>query len=72
MKPRANRLYLTSGEVAARLRIRPRTVRRLIDMQELTALRIGDEFLIEKSDLDAFISAHTIPAQPGYEGYRIE
>jgi len=72
MKPRANRLYLTTGEVAERLRIRPRTVRRLIDMQQLTALRIGDEFLIEKSDLAAFISAHTIPAQPGYDGYRIE
>jgi excisionase family DNA binding protein len=72
MKPQANRLYLTTGEVAAQLRVRPRTVRRLIHMQQLTAQRIGDEFLIEKSDLAAFIDAHTIPAQPGYEGYRIE
>jgi excisionase family DNA binding protein len=72
MEPQANRRYLTTGEVAAQLRVRPRTVRRLIDMQQLTALRIGDEFLIEKSALTAFISAHTIPAQPGYQGYRIE
>jgi excisionase family DNA binding protein len=72
MKPQANGLYLTTGEVAARLRVRPRTVRRLIDMQQLRAVRIGDEYLIEKSDLAAFIGAHTIPAQPGYDGYKIE
>jgi len=72
MKPHASQLYLTTGEVAAQLRVRPRTVRRLIEMQQLSALRIGDEFLIEKSGLAAFIIAHTIPAQRGYEGYRIE
>lgn len=72
MNPRPYRLYLTTAEVAARLRIRPRTVRRLIDMQQLTALRIGDEFLIEKSDLARFIDAHIVPAQPGYEGYKID
>ena len=71
MKPRATQRYLTTDEVAAQLRVRPRTVRRLIDMQQLTALRIGGEFLIEKSDLAAFIRAHTIPAQPGYEGFMI-
>jgi excisionase family DNA binding protein len=72
MKPQANRQYLTASEVAAQLRVRPRTVLRLIHMKELTALHIGEEFLIEKSDLAAFIGAHTIPAQPGYQGYKIE
>jgi excisionase family DNA binding protein len=72
MKPKAGRMYLTTGEVAAQLRVSPRTVRRLIHMQQLTALHVGEEFLIEKSDLAAFIGAHTIPAQPGYEGFRIE
>jgi excisionase family DNA binding protein len=63
MKPQANRLYLTIGEVAARLRVRPRTVRWLIRRQQLTAQRIGQEFLIEKSDLAAFIDAHLIRPQ---------
>ncbi len=64
MEPRANRLYLTTGEVAARLRVRPHTVRWLIRTQQLTAQRISDEFLIERSDLAAFIDANTIHAHP--------
>jgi excisionase family DNA binding protein len=72
MKPQANRLYLTIGEVAARLRVRPRTVRWLIRSQQLTAQRIGDEFLIEKSDLAAFIDAHIIRAHPECERGGIE
>ena len=63
MKPQANRLYLTLGEVAARLRVSPRTVRWLIRRQQLTAHRFGEEFLIEKSDLAAFIVAHIIRPQ---------
>ncbi|MGH3292452.1 MAG: helix-turn-helix domain-containing protein [Trebonia sp.] len=64
MKPQANRLYLTIGEVAARLRVSPRTVRWLIRRQQLIAQRIGEEFLIEKSDLAAYIDAHIIRAHP--------
>lgn len=67
MKPQANRLYLTTGEVAARLRVRPHTVRWLIRTQQLTAQRINEEFLIEKSDLVAFIDANTIRAHPNAE-----
>ena len=67
MEPQANRLYLTTGEVAARLRVRPHTVRWLIRTQQLTAQRINEEFLIEKSDLVAFIDAHTIRAHPNAE-----
>ena len=64
MKPKADRLYLTTGEVAAGLRVRPHTVRWLIRTQQLAAQRIGQEFLIETSDLAAFIDAHTIHAHP--------
>lgn len=64
MKPQANRLYFTTGEVAARLRVSPRTVRWLIRTQQLTAQRIIREFLIEESDLAAFINAHTVCTIP--------
>jgi excisionase family DNA binding protein len=62
MKSEANRLYLTTGEVAAWLRVRPRTVRWLIRTEQLTAQRIGEAFLIEQSDLAAFIDANTVSA----------
>jgi excisionase family DNA binding protein len=64
MRPEANRLYLTTGEVATRLRVRPRAVRWLIRTGQLTAQRIGEEFLIKESDLAEFIDAHIIRAHP--------
>jgi excisionase family DNA binding protein len=67
MKPHANRLYLTTLEVAARLRVRPHTVRWLIRTRQLRAERISDEYLIEAADLFAFIDAHTIQAHSGRE-----
>ena len=70
MKPQANRLYLTTGEVAAQLRVRPRTVRWLIRTQQLSAQRIAEEFLIEESDLAAFIDAHTVSPRPEWGGGR--
>lgn len=72
MKPQADRLYLTTSEVAARLRIKPRAVRWFIRTQQLTAQRIDQEFLIEASDLAAFIDAHTICAHPECGGDDIE
>jgi excisionase family DNA binding protein len=65
MRPQANGLYLTPGEVAAQLRVRPSTVRWLIRTQQLRAQRIADEFLIEKSDLAAFIEANTMRGGEG-------
>lgn len=67
MNPQANRQYFTTGEVAARLSVRPRAVKWLIRTQQLTAQRIDEEFLIEASDLAAFIDAHTISPRPGYK-----
>jgi excisionase family DNA binding protein len=72
MRPQADRQYLTTGEVAAQLRVSPRTVRWLIRTQQLTAQRIGEEFLIEGSGLAAFIEAHTVPAHPERDGGGIE
>jgi excisionase family DNA binding protein len=68
MKPQANRLYLTTVEVAERLRVRPRAVRWLIRTQQLAAQRVAGEFLIEESDLAAFIEAHTISPRPDWGG----
>lgn len=67
MKPQADQLYFTTGEVAARLSVRPRAVKWLIRTQQLTAQRIDEEFLIEASDLAEFIYAHTIPRPPQCE-----
>jgi excisionase family DNA binding protein len=71
MKPHAKR-YLTTRELAGRLRVSPRTVRWLIRTQQLTAHRIAEEYLIEESDLAAFIESHTVPAQPRGEGGGID
>jgi excisionase family DNA binding protein len=67
MRHQAHPLYLTTSEVAAQLRVRPSTVRRLIRTQQLTAQRIADEFLIDKSVLVAFIDAHIIRGHPECE-----
>jgi excisionase family DNA binding protein len=68
MKPQDNRRYLTTGEVAARLRVGPRIVRWLIRTEQLSAQRIADEFLIEESDLAAFIDTHTVAPPPQWGG----
>ena len=70
MKPHANRLYLTTREVATRLRVSPSTVRWLIRTQQLSAQRIAQEFLIDESDLAAFIGASMIvpPQSPWGDG----
>jgi len=72
MKPRANALYLTTGEVAARLAVNPRAVKWLIRTEQLIAQRIDVEYLIEVSDLAAFIDANTIRPRPKCDGGGIE
>jgi excisionase family DNA binding protein len=72
MKPEANRRYLTTSEVAARLRVRAGAVRWLIRSQQLPAHRIAEEFLIEESDLAAFIKAHTFSPPPQWGGLGTE
>lgn len=72
MKPQADRLYLTTAEVAAQLRVGPRTVRWLIRTQQLRAHLVGEEFLIEGSDLATFIEAHTVAANPEWKSPETE
>jgi excisionase family DNA binding protein len=72
MRHQAHPLYLTTSEVAAQLRVRPSTVRWLIRTHQLTAQRIAEEFLIDKSDLVAFIDAHIIHGHPECEDRGIE
>ena len=45
----------TVKEIAAILRINPRTVRRMIVLGELEAIKIRDEYRIRQSALDAVL-----------------
>ena len=48
-------LYLTAGEVAAELRVAKVTVTRLIQRDELTAVRVGKALRISRNELASFI-----------------
>ena len=47
---------LTVAEVADELRVSSMTVYRLIQREELPALRIGRSYRIERGDLDEYLS----------------
>ena len=49
--------YLTTGEVAAQLRVDPATVRRLIGAGDLVAIRVGRDYRIEPAELHRFTGA---------------
>jgi len=55
-----NDTFLTVREVAKILRISTLTVYEYIKRGELSALRIGRYYRIDKSDLNSFISSHKI------------
>jgi len=55
-----NDTFLTVREVAKILRISTLTVYEYIKRGELSALRIGRYYRIDKSDLNSFISNHKI------------
>lgn len=61
--PEAGTLY-TVDEVAARLRVHPKTVRRLIARLELQSVRVGRTVRVRSGALDAYLSAATSPATP--------
>lgn len=50
---------LTVAEVADELRVSTMTVYRLIQRDELPALRIGRSYRIERDDLDAYLAGQT-------------
>ena len=48
---------LTTGEVATRLKVTRQTVQRLISAGKLVASRVGREWRVKRSELDAFLKA---------------
>jgi excisionase family DNA binding protein len=48
---------LTTAEVAARLKVTRQTVQRLINDGKLVASRVGREWRVKRSELDAFLKA---------------
>jgi excisionase family DNA binding protein len=48
---------LTTAEVAARLKVTRQTVQRLINTGNLVASRVGREWRVKRSELDAFLKA---------------
>lgn len=56
--------YLTTEQVAQMLGIKnPITVRRWIMKRQITAIRIGKEYRITKTDLDKFLEERKIQAE---------
>ncbi len=54
--------YLTDGEIAARLKVNPQTVRNWITRDELRAVRVGARRVrILRADLDSFLAADATP-----------
>lgn len=53
-------ILLTVKEVAEKLRVKPRTVYRMIADGELSAISIRDEYRIRQSELDDLIQRRTI------------
>ena len=49
---------LTTAEVAARLKVTRQTVQRLINAGNLVASRVGREWRVKCSELEAFLKAH--------------
>lgn len=53
---------LTVSEVAAELRILPRTARRLFDQRAFPLVRIGRRLYVRRRELEAYLEANTISA----------
>jgi excisionase family DNA binding protein len=50
----SGRVYLTSGEVAARWSVTPRTIQRMAVRGELRSLRVGRALRIAVEDIEAY------------------
>lgn len=55
---------LTVMEVAALMRVSNMTVYRLIKTGNLAALRVGKNYRIRESDVDAYLSGRTVQVFP--------
>ncbi len=54
---------LTVSEVATRLRVSNMTVYRLIKAGELRAIRVGKNYRVRRSHLEAYLRAQTVGAE---------
>lgn len=51
---------LTAAEVADQLRVSTMTIYRLIRRGELPAVRVGRNYRVRETDLDAYLAAQTV------------
>jgi len=59
----AGDLLLTVAEVAATMRVSNMTVYRLIKNGDMPALRVGKNYRIRESDLDAYLSERSVQVE---------
>lgn len=59
---------MTVAEVAEHLRVSTMTVYRLIQREELSALRIGRSYRVEREALDAYLSSDSVVDHAPGEG----
>jgi excisionase family DNA binding protein len=59
-RPFASDRLLTVGEVAATMRVSNMTVYRLIKSGQLPAIRVGKNYRIRESDVDAYLSDRAV------------
>ena len=57
----------TVEELAKRLRVTGRTIRRMIDDGELGAIRVRNQYRISQSALDAYVRTHSYPQKEDEE-----
>jgi excisionase family DNA binding protein len=55
----AGHALLTLAEAAAYLRVHPRTMTRLLQARQVTGVRVGRQWRIRQTDLDAYLTAGT-------------
>ena len=56
--------YYTTDQVAARLQVSGRTIRRMCDAGEMPHVRVGRQYRIPVDLFEDWLEAHTIEAQP--------
>lgn len=59
---------LTTAQVADRLQLDAKTVRRIIDRRELPAYRVGREFRVHPDHLAKYLEGLAIHPQPTLDG----
>ena len=63
-QPRMDDQLLTVMEVAAVMRVSNMTVYRLIKAGQLAAIRVGKNYRIRESDVEAYLAAREVRIEP--------